>query len=323
MNSPNVLIADIGGTNARFALRCDSAPYFSAVETLKCADFPHIFDAIDRYIELTQPGEVSHFCFAVAGPVQDQRIDFLNNHWSVSADELQARYQLERAVLLNDFVAIAYSLPALGEDDLMRVGDCQKPLAKDNFAYCVIGPGSGLGIAGLRAIDGHLTAIDTEGGHSGFAPLNQRQRDVLAVLQERYHRVSNERLISGPGLENLYMALNQIEGSGGLPKTAQEIATDDKDPLCQEAVSLFLEVLGQVAGDAALSLGAFDGVFIGGGITPRFPRRLQNSKFRQGFADKGRYCETMQDVPTWLISHSNPGLLGASVFARQECRWRA
>ena len=319
MTSPEVLIADIGGTNARFALKTDEAPYFKAVETLKCADFPHLFDAIDRYIEMTKPGEISHFCFAVAGPVQDQRIDFLNNHWSASANELKARYQLKGAVLLNDFVAIAYSLPALAGDDLMRVGDCAKPLAKDNFSYCVIGPGSGLGIAGLRAVNGHLTAIDTEGGHTGFAPLNQRQRDVLSVLQERYHRVSNERLISGPGLENLYLALNQIEGFKGTPKTAQEVATSDDDPLCKEAVSLFLEVLGQVAGDAALALGAFDGVFIGGGITPRFPQRLKDSKFRQGFADKGRYCETMQDVPTWLIKHGNPGLLGASVFAHQEC----
>jgi glucokinase len=319
MTSPEVLIADIGGTNARFALRTDDEPYFKEVQTLKCADFPHLFDAIDRYIEMTQPSSISHFCFAVAGPVQEQRIDFLNNHWSASAAELKARYKLKRAVLLNDFVAIAYSLPALGGDDLMQVGECAKPLAHKDFSYCVIGPGSGLGIAGLRAKAGLLYAIDTEGGHTGFAPLNQRQRDVLAVLQQRYHRVSNERLVSGPGLENLYLALNQIEGFKGKPKTAQEIANDDKDPLCQEAVSLFLEVLGQVAGDAALALGAFDGVFIGGGITPRFPHRLQNSKFRQGFADKGRYCETMQDVPTWLIKHPNAGLLGASVFAKQEC----
>lgn len=318
MPTAPALIADIGGTNARFAMSRDSQPWFTDVETLKCDDYASVFDALDSYLKGTNSSDVSTFCLAVAGSVQNQTMTFLNNDWSVSADELNHRYKLSRTHLMNDFEAISYGLSKLTSDDLALIEGPDGSPPTDNYRIAVIGPGSGLGVAGLDMRENHLTPLSTEGGHVSFAPNSPLQQKILRHLQSKYDRVSNERLVSGPGLVNIYHALCDLSGVEIRPLTPADIAlaaSNKSDEFCIEALQTFFEILGQVAGDTALSLGAYDGLFIAGGISQRYPKQLAQSHFRQAFENKGRYQEMMRGIPTWLIKHKNPGLLGASVYA--------
>lgn len=324
MQEPIVLIADIGGTNARFAIADLSAPYFSNAQTLQCTEFNSIYDAIDVYLKSQKIESIEAICFAVAGPIINSAVTFPNSHWHVESSELVKRYRCKQAHLVNDFKAIAYSVAILGDRDLIEIGSTQNSLiaAKQNFTVGVIGPGSGLGIAGLHSLDGTLFPITTEGGHAGFAPENILQGEILNYLRQRFNgRVSRERLLSGPGLINIYTALSHIRGQQVETKSAADIAvrgTQEADGLCHESMQLFFEILGQTAGDLALSLGAYNGIYIGGGIAQRYPEDLAKSSFRQAFENKGRHSDILKDVPTYLISHQNPGLIGASVLANQS-----
>ena len=251
----------------------------------------------------------------MAGPVIDQSVRFTNNHWSIDAGELSQRFPAARVRLLNDFEAIAYSLPLLADTDTVTIGLQEGQLrGKRDFTVGVVGPGTGLGVAGLIGRGEHRFAVVTEGGHVGFAPENQLQFEVLRVLRDQFQRVSQERLLCGPGLENIYWAIRQIHGERPSRLAAAEIfqrAMDQSDIHATEALNLFYEALGQSAGNAALSLGAYDGIYIGGGIVKRYPNLLKTSAFRTGFENKGRYRSLMERVPTLLITHSEPGLLGA------------
>jgi glucokinase len=184
----------------------------------------------------------------------------------------------------------------------------------------ILGPGTGLGAVGLRK-HGHLfIPIAGEAGHGGFAPETQVQLEILTVLRDRFDRVSSERLVSGPGLENIHWALMRIHGEKRAHLKPAEIfdaASDNSEPLAAEAVQMFFEILGQVAGDLALAFGAEDGIFIAGGIVRRYPELICSSRFRTGFERKGRYRSIMERVPTQLIMHKEPGLLGASYCALQ------
>ena len=315
----NLLIADIGGTNARFALASRASPWFEQAQTLQCADFATIGQAIDTYLASHQLTSIDGICFAVAGPIQQESVRFTNNHWFIKASELRTRYNTARVQLLNDFESIAYSLANLQPEDISAVGGDYPVLDKQlDFSLAVLGPGSGLGIAGLRQVKQQIMPIATEGGHVGFAPDNPMQDKILKMLHGKFERVSNERLLSGPGLVNIHEALckiNDIDNPGLSPADIAVAAREKSDPLCIQSMQLFFEVLGQVAGDTALALGAYQGIYIGGGIAQRYPSQLANSKFREGFENKGRYRKMMEKIPTWLITHKNPGLLGASVFA--------
>ncbi len=320
MNKKPILIADIGGTNARFALVDDSEHFFCETQTLEAADFETLTDAIDLYLQSHNIAQLSGISLAVAAPIHNEQAVFLNSHWRVNCQELRTRYKVENAHLLNDWEAIAYSLSGINHTQLRSIGDQHQPKFKSDYCLGAIGPGSGLGISGLICRNGNLVPITTEGGHAGFAPENQYQGKLLAYLQQKYDgRVSRERLLSGPGIVNIHEALCNIHGQNNPGLTAANIANlglEQEDAICEEALSLFFEILGQVAGDIALELGCYDGVFIGGGICQRYPEELANSHFRRGFENKGRHSDVMKGIPTWLITHQNPGLLGASVFAQ-------
>jgi glucokinase len=195
-----------------------------------------------------------------------------------------------------------------------------EPLPPDGYSVAILGPGTGLGAVGLQKQGGQLVPIPGEAGHNGFAPETQVQVDVLQALRERFDRVSRERLVSGPGLENIYWAMGQLHGEQVAKFSAAEIfarAAEGGGPRAAEAVALFFEVLGQVAGDLALTLGAENGVYIAGGIVKRYPEMLENSRFRAGFERKGRYRSIMERIATQLILHEQPGLLGAANCASQ------
>lgn len=321
---PATLIADIGGTHARFALAHSSTPWFSHTQTLQCGHYASIYDAINRYLTDQNIQTIGAICFAVAGSILDGSMSFLNNNWFTNEKELQKRYNVSTARLLNDFEAIAYALPTLAKQDLMVVQSprhtTQNFAHKESGTFAILGPGSGLGVAGVKMTRNNRVSLASEGGHVGFAPNTRLQTDVLKYLQTKFDRVSNERLLSGPGLVNIYEALCQHEGLMCEPLNAAEIArkaNSGNDKICARTLGVFFEVLGQVAGDVALTFGAYNGVYIAGGICQRHPQQLQDSKFRSGFENKGRYREIMQTIPTYLIRHENPGLLGASVYANR------
>lgn len=318
---PCLLIADIGGTNARFALANPKTPGFSKEITLKCSDYESADSAIKAYLKKVKASAPDVICLAAAGPVIDGRVRFTNNNWSLDKTELENTFNKARVRLLNDFEAIAYSIPHLSPQESIPVGLPEPAeLGNTDFMVGIIGPGTGLGTAGLLRNNGRLVPIVGEGGHNGFAPETQVQMDILIKLREQFDRVCDERLVSGPGIENIYKALSSMRGKNTIAITAADIfsrAARKSDEIAQEAVELFFEILGQVAGNLTLTLGAFDGLYIGGGIVARKPELIINSRFRTGFERKGRHRSLMENTPTRVISHPNPGLLGTSYCALQ------
>lgn len=315
----SLLIGDIGGTNARFALAHRDAFSFTDELTLPCADFESAHLAIEHYLATNNAPPPEIICLAAAGPVVADSVRFTNNHWHLAVTDLVARFSGSQVRLLNDFEAIAYSVPHLADDELLPVGlPVAQPLPGEQFTVGVMGPGTGLGAVGLKRINGIDVPLPGEAGHVGFAPATQVQLEILTVLREHFDRVSTERLVCGPGLENLHWALGRVHGADWPRRTAREIfdaANSNEDGRAAEAVQMFLEVLGQAAGDFALTIGASDGIFLAGGILPRYPDLLVNSGFRAGFENKGRYRSMMEAIPTQLILHKNPGLFGAAVVA--------
>lgn len=321
MAAHTMLIGDIGGTNARFALADQSAPGFSHEETLQCVDFASAEAAIRHYLDKVGGADPKVICLAAAGPEVDRQINVTNNHWVLSIDDLATAFSTDAVRLMNDFEAIAWSIPILGEDDCLPIG-LPDPHRLDESGYIIgiLGPGTGLGKVGLVKRGEALITLSGEAGHTGFAPETQVQLDILMMLRERFDRVSTERIVSGSGLENIYWALTRIHGEKRPQLSAADIfarANENSESRSSEAVQVFFEGLGQVAGDFAMSLGARDGIYIAGGIAQRYPKMLANSRFRSGFESKGRHRSLMERIQTQLIIHPQPGLLGASFVARE------
>ncbi len=319
MTEKTLLIGDIGGTNARFALANPEQPGFHDAMTLKCADFAWADDAIRHYLDELSADSPSVICLAAAGPVVENTVQVTNNHWTLNATDISADFGIDAVRLMNDFEALAYSVPHLQSVDSLPIGlPDLKPLPMDSFNVAIIGPGTGLGTAGLIKRGSSLIPVVGEGGHVGFAPKSQVQIEILSALRSKFDRVSVERLISGSGLENIFWALTLIHGEQRTQLSAKDIFAnggEGGDPRAAEAIHMFFEILGQVAGDLALTMGAEDGVYIAGGIAKRYPELLQNSGFRNAFENKGRHRAYMERIPTLLITHDEPGLLGSASCA--------
>ena len=316
-----LLIGDIGGTNARFALVDPMLPGFHSEVTLPCRDFKSVELAIRHYLARVKAPDPAVICLAVAGPDVDEQVSLTNNDWRIVAQDLRKQFAGPIVGLCNDFEAIACSVPFLKESDLLPLGRLAPgPLSAENFSVGVVGPGTGLGAAGLFKRSDRMFPVAGEAGHAGFAPETQIQTDIFVTLRERFDRVSDERLLSGPGLENIYWALSRLHGDKSANLAAAEIcqaAAESNSSHAVEALQLFFEILGQVAGDLALTLGAIDGIYIAGGIARRYPDLLIGSRFRSGFEAKGRHRSLMERIPTQLIVHPEPGLLGAAWCAKQ------
>lgn len=315
------LVGDIGGTNARFAL-ADPEGGYGYEHTLGCADFETARTAIQSYLDTVGAPAPDVICLAAAGPIVGQTVRFTNNHWVIDIAELGAAFGTGRVRLINDFEAVAWSIPALDDGDCVSIGlPPPLPLKGRDYTVAITGPGTGLGAVGLMARGGMLLPIPGEASHSGFAPETKVQIEILEAIRERFDRVSFERVVSGPGIENLYWALCTIHGEQRQQLEAAAVFTaaeSGSDPRAAEAVQVFFEILGQFAGDLALSLNAHDGVFIAGGIAKRYPELLESGRFRSGFENKGRNRSTMERIPTQLITHPEPGLLGAAHCALTE-----
>ena len=309
-------LADIGGTNARFAWRAHEGAEISHVQVMPCADHDNLLNAARSYLHKQGLSTPPCASFGVATPITGDAVAMTNNHWKFSVNALREALGLHRLVLLNDFTALSLSLPHLPSGQKRQVGAGQ---AAPRSAIGLIGPGTGLGVSGLLpSVQGNgWVPIAGEGGHVSLSASNHLEFEVIQHLQQRYGHVSAERVLSGAGLVDLYRALCEIEGfQGPLLHTAAEVLTQGKEAFNAQAehtLDMFCGFLGSVAGDLALTLGARGGVYIGGGLVPRLGERLDTSAFRNRFEAKGRYQRYLEEIPTWVIdSPVSPALLGAS-----------
>lgn len=303
MSSRDALLADIGGTNVRFAT-LSAEGRITSVESWLTALYPDFGSAVRAYAEttgLSLPVRAAAIC--AAGPLVGQRIDLTNCAWTISHDEIAAATGAQRVVLVNDFAAVAQALPVLGAGDLVQFGGTEP---QPNAPKAAIGPGTGLGIASTVPDGrGKWIALPAEGGHVDLAPTNEREIAVVYQLIREYGHVSVERVLSGPGLEILYLALAALDGK---PVKAKPIAYDiakaavaKSDELAIEAVKLFTGWLGSVAGNLALTVGATGGVYIAGGIVSQWGELFDVKLFRHRFEAKGRMRFYLAPIPCYLV----------------------
>lgn len=309
--TPPDLVADIGGTNARFALiDANRQPY--AEQTLSCAAFSGLTAAMQAYLAAVGGPRPTQAAVAVATPINGDWIQFTNSDWSFSTEAVGRELGLERLQILNDFTALALALPLLNPDEQRSVGG---GTAVEEAPIGLLGPGTGLGVSGLVWSGQDWIPLQSEGGHVTFSPVDQREWAVAQVLQRRFGHPSPERLLSGPGLVNLYQALAEVEGWSAAVLEPAEItdrALAGTCPHCRDVLEIFCGALGTAAGNLAITLGAQGGVYIGGGIVPRLGDFFDRSSFRARFEAKGRFSSYLAAVPTWVITAANPALRGVA-----------
>lgn len=305
------LIADIGGTHARFAL-VDAAGYVGQPMVMRCADHAGPAQAAQAFLAAQDGGvHLRRAAFAVASPIIGDSVDLTNSAWHFSIAQVRRDLGLERLDVINDFTAVALSVRHLAPEHLLKVGG---GVAAAGCPIAVLGPGTGLGVSALVPdSSGQWTALATEGGHVTLAAANAHEDAVLDWLRQRFGHVSAERILSGPGMVNLYEALAALRGVPAAYSTPDAISQRGQDgscPLCRETLDLFFAMLGNVAGNLALSVGARGGVFIAGGILPRMQGAFAQSDFRRRFEDKGRFQTYLSPIPTWLVIHPQPAFAG-------------
>ena len=327
-SAARVLLADIGGTNARFALAdtaLQSPLIADSIGEYAVADFPSLADAARHYLDQTgataRNDGPRNGVFAVAGRVDGDEARITNHPWVISLSRTRGALGFDGLRLVNDFAAQAMAVSLLTADDVVAIGGAHwsPAVVSENRTYAVIGPGTGLGVGGLLVRDSRRYALETEGGHVSFPPGTPEEIEILEKLSAQFGRVSNERLICGPGLVNLHRALSEIAGEDPGPMQPADITARAAagDPRCMRTLDVFCAVFGAIAGDLVLSAGAWDGVFLTGGLAPRLLSSLQHSGFRQRFEHKGRFSPAMARVPTLVVVHPQPGLLGAAAFAAE------
>lgn len=307
------LVSDIGGTHARFAL-VDENGWPEGERTLLTKDFPGVVDAAQTFLDGRKADGV---VLVVAGPVESDQIALTNCPWTFSLKETRLALGVEHLVAMNDFVAQALSIPRLAGEDCVKLagGD-----ALDDRPVAVIGPGTGLGVAGLLKVAGRYHPIASEGGHVAFAPRDQVEAGVLAILRERYGHVSNERLLSGPGLVNLTKALAKLRGMDmpvADPADVVMRAEQEACAICIEAIQRFCSLLGAAAGDLALAYGARGGVYLTGGMMSHLGNHFDADRVLDAFVDKGRFRDYLDAIPLFRVLRRDTGLIGAAVAAMQ------
>jgi glucokinase len=306
----NKLVADIGGTNVRFGIARPAG--VDNIKVFSCNDYPTLADAANTYLETTKEKPEAG-AFAVATPLDgSDRVTMTNHAWDFSITDTRARIGLKDLRVINDFAALALSVPYLGEKDRYQVGG---GTAEKNMPIGIIGPGTGLGVAGVVfAEDGKPIPISTEGGHVTMPAATAREFALFEYLRwTKYRHVSAERVCSGKGLVNLYHAIVGVDGLALPDKEAAEIAAaalERSCKACDEALGLFCHFLGIVAGNLALTYGAKGGIYIAGGIVPKLGDYFPASRFRESFEAKGRFKEYVARIPAYVVTHPYPGLEG-------------
>ena len=312
------LVADIGGTNARFALVEDGGYTPQHERTLACANYSSLIDAVLAYLaDISHPMPATA-SLAIATPVSGDRVVMTNHVWDLSVRETRDALGLESLKVLNDYTALALALPYLGKGDYYQVGEGD---AVEKQALAVLGPGTGLGVSGAICAGDYWLPLQGEGGHIAYGPLNNRETEVIDVIRRHHEFVSAETLVSGPGLVLLYESMATADGVKHellSPKQITNKAFEGTDATAEEAVAMFCGILGAIAGNLALTLGARGGVFVGGGIVPRLGDYFARSSFRARFEHNSRFGQYLAEIPTYVICSKYPALIGAAVALKQQ-----
>ncbi|MFC4157735.1 glucokinase [Chitinimonas lacunae] len=310
------LVADVGGTNVRFALLRAPEAGLSDERALACADFPGLFEAARAYLDgvAVQPVWAA---IGIATAIAGDFVRMTNLGWQFSRAELQSQLGVQELLVINDFTALALALPLLRDEEKIKVGggsfDPDLPIA-------LLGAGTGLGVSGL--VPAHQPGepprwlpLQGEGGHVSFSPFNEREDDILRLLRRQFGHVSAERLLSGPGVVNLYRALAELHGVQAEPLDAAAITgrgVADESALCRETVDIFCGMLGTAAANLVVTLGARGGLYIGGGIVPKLGDYFARSPFRSRFEQKGRFSDYLAAVASFVIVADHPALRGSA-----------
>ncbi len=320
------LLADIGGTYARFTL--ETAPgLFEHRASLRCADHADFHAAVTAFLDGLPPelaASVEHAAIAIANPVEGDEVRMTNYHWQFSIEQMRQRLRLATLVVVNDFTSLAMALPRLAPSQRRQVGG---GAPRERSVVGILGSGSGLGVSGLIPLEtatgpGYV-ALGTEGGHTSFSPRDEREIAILRYGLTQFPHVSFERLLSGPGLELIYRALAARAGQAPEALAAPEItrrALDGSDAVCSESLQAFCAMLGTAAANLAVTLGALGGIYIGGGIVPRLGEYFDRSRFRERFEDKGRFSDYVKAIPTYVVTAEHATFVGASAILAAQLR---
>jgi glucokinase len=312
------LVGDIGATNGRFAM-VGSDGTIGKTRVFSINHHPTIADAIRAYAAEVAPSHAwREAVLAVASPITADQISLTNHPWSFSLKDLRRSLGLKRLQVINDFAAVALSIPKLQSSDVAQIGGGS---AVADAPIGVIGPGTGLGVSALIRAGDEWVPVQSEGGHVTMPANTARESQVLEYLRLRFDHVSAERLLSGPGLSNLYDALCQLDGiSATMLAPSQIVESRAQNRQAGEAVSMFCGMLGAVARNLALTLGARGGIYVAGGIVPRMGLAFDKSLFRRQFEGRGRFREYMNDIPTFVVTRPLPALLGAAQLLRRVAK---
>lgn len=318
------LLADIGARHARFAIERE-AGHYETVRTFDCDAYPDFLAALRAYlaqVDLPDGQSVRHGAIAIAYPVAGDTVRMTNYSWEFSIEATRIAVGFDTLLVVNDFTALAMSLPYLRDGDVRKVGGGS---ARERSVIGLLGAGTGLGVSGLIPVDDGWVSLASEGGHVAFAPQNPRELFVLEYAWRQYGHVSAERLMSGPGLELIHRALSARADRPAGALDAPEItrrALAGECPVCAETLDVFCEMLGTVAGDLAVTLGAYGGVYIGGAIVPRLGSHFDRSGFRARFQAKGRLSGLLGEIPTFVITTETPGFAGTGAILEAQLKRR-
>jgi glucokinase len=313
------LLADVGGTNVRLALQIGPGR-IDHLCVMPTAAHASLLDAVRSYLDgQGERGQaVCYGAVGIANPVLGDTVRMTNHDWAFSSEAMRAALGWQGLHVINDFAALAYALPQLPAAALRQIGP---GTACVNAPRVLIGPGTGLGVSSLVMAHGRPLAVPGEGGHIHFAPADELELQLWQTLHKKYGHISAERLLSGSGLSIIYDFLMTNRGESGPMLAPEQIIADGlagKDQVSVQTINLFCALLGTVAADIALVLGALGGVYIGGGIVPRFGAAFAASPFRQRFEDKGRFASYLATIPTYVIDAPQPALLGLAAALDAE-----
>ena len=303
-------MADIGATTTRCALIDDKGQEL-APESFENTDFTGVAGVLSVYLDHRRASDrPTRAALAVAAPIAGDEVQMINIAWRFSQRELQETLRLKRLQVVNDFAAIAWAMPLLTPADVVRIGGGE---SVPRTTLAALGPGSGLGVSALVPAADGWALMAGEGGHVSMPAATREEQDVIALLRDRFDgHCSAERVLSGPGLVNLYVALAELAGRGRPTVTPEDVTNlaRQSEPLARKTLAMFFAMLGTVATNLAVTTGARGGVYIAGGIVPRLVEQLAKSEFRARFEAKGRYRQYLAAIPTHVITAPLPAFRG-------------
>lgn len=309
-------VADVGGTNIRLARVTDTG--VTDIKKYICRDFASIDLAIQTYFDEHSQFTFTQGCIAIACPVLGDHVEMTNHSWAFSQRALKQQLRLADLFVINDFTAVAHSLPTLSSQQVIQVGEGE---AKPQGNIAVFGPGTGLGVEHITMTSSGWQTLDGEGGHTDFAPVDETDVIIWRYLQNQHGRASAEEVMSGRGIVNIYRALADAKGIAATLDDPAQVTTQALEgscEICEAALTQFCRIMGSFAGNLALNMATTGGVFIGGGIATRFADFIKDSDFRARFEAKGQMKHYVKNIPTYLIAEPDHGLLGASAYLQQH-----